>query len=77
MSEKNVDEFKVFASFVGTIYKVQTLRGGDGDFRITIDVPMTMLGRDQMTAIAEIMRAEKDYRLVAFAAAKQEKQKLN
>lgn len=69
------EEFKVFTNFIGTIYKIQTLKGGDGDFRITIDIPLTMLGRDQMDAISALMRAEQSYSLVAFAAAKQDKAK--
>ena len=68
-------EFKVFANVIGTIYKVQTLRGGDGDFRITIDLPMEMLGRDQMDDIKELMRAEKEYALCFFSVAKQDKDK--
>ena len=59
------DEYEVFTNFVGSISKVQTTSGGDGDFRITIDIP----GRC-MEAVKELMEAQNKRLLCAFAVAK-------
>ena len=33
--------FKIVARFSGIIKKVQTVSGGDGAYRVTIDIPLT------------------------------------
>ena len=50
---------KMQCSFEALIYKVQTLRGGDGSYRLTLDVPLIyakemakLLSADQESIIA-------------------------
>ena len=68
--EEAQDEFEVIAHLTGFIYKVQTLRGGDGEYRVTIDVPNTAKCRE---AIHHLMDCQTESSLLAFAIAKKKK----
>jgi len=57
------EKYKVFAHFAGIIKKIQTISTGDGDYRITIDIPAS-----SKDAIKDLM----DYQnqVCGFAVAK-------
>ena len=61
------DELRVFAQFVGVVKKVQTLSGGDGAFRITIDIPET--SREAVKKLMDVQGTE----ICGFAVAKADK----
>lgn len=62
-----MNEMKVFAHFAGVIKKVQTLAGGDGAFRITIDIPES--SREAVKQLMDVQGTE----ICGFAVAKEEK----
>lgn len=57
--------FKVFTTFAGIIKKVQTTSSGDGDYRITIDVP-----RQYKDAVKELLDVEGMNEVCGFAVSK-------
>lgn len=61
------EEMKVFTHFVGVVKKVQTLSGGDGAFRITIDIPET-----SVEAVKKLMDVQ-GTEVCGFAVAKESK----
>ena len=64
-----MSQFKVFTTFAGIIKKVQTTSSGEGDYRITIDVP-----RNYKNAIKELLDVEGANEICGFAVSKEEKE---
>jgi hypothetical protein len=64
-----MSNFKVFTNFVGIIKKIQTVSTGDGDYRITIDVP-----RSCKNAIIQLLGIEGQNEIIGFSVSKEEQE---
>lgn len=67
-----MSNFKVFTNFVGIIKKIQTVSTGDGDYRITIDVP-----RSCKNAIIQLLGIEGQNEIIGFSVSKEDKDEVN
>ena len=57
-------KYITFSHFVGVIKKIQTIKGGDGAYRITIDIPLS-----SKEAVKKMMDVDEE--VCAFAVAKE------
>ena len=49
-------QFDAKSSFEAVIHKIQTLRGGDGSYRVTFDIPL--IHRDQIKSLMDVSDTE-------------------
>lgn len=50
------NQFDPKSCFEAMIHKIQTLRGGDGSYRVTLDIPL--IHRDQIKSLMDISDTE-------------------